>query len=305
MYKIRGGDGKEYGPVAADTLRAWVNQGRANGQTFVLAEGATEWKTLATCPEFAALFAAPPPGMTSAVGGTPIGPTKTSGMAVTSLVMGCLSIVSCGITLIITSPLGLILGLVAMSKIKKSQGRLTGWGLALAGTIVSGVSLLLVPIYAAMMLPALAKAKARAQTINCVSNLKQLGLAVRIYSGDNGDKYPSATNWSDAILTGVGTPKVYICPGAPNARCGYAFNAKLSGLAEKDVDPSTVMIFESDSGWNASGGKELMITKPRHGKLYNVGLADGSVQQISEARLPQLRWNPQPDPQPDAVQTTP
>ena len=291
MYKIRGGDGKEYGPVSADTLRAWVTQGRANAQTFVLAEGATEWKTMATCAEFAALFAAPPPGMTSAVGGSPIGPARTSGMAIASLILGCVGFLSCGATALI----GLPLGIVAMVKVKKSEGRLGGGGLALAGTIVSGVALLFLPIFAAMMLPALAKAKGRAQTINCVNNLKQLGLSVRLYSGDHADKYPSATNWCDAILAEAGTPKIYVCPGAPDARCGYAFNAKLSGLDESKLDPNTVMIFESDAGWNASGGRELMITKPRHGNHYVVGLADGSVQQMTEAQIKQLRWDPKPE----------
>jgi len=41
-----------------------------------------------------------------------------------------------------------------------------------------------------MLLPALAKAKAKAQRINCVNNLKQVGLSFRIWSGDNGDRYP-------------------------------------------------------------------------------------------------------------------
>ena len=295
MFKILGGDGKEYGPVTADTLRQWVNEGRANAQTRVQPEGATDWMTLATVPEFAALFHAPPPGLTAAAGGVPIGPARTSGMAVTSLVMGILSFISCGVTLLVTSPLGLILGLVAMSKIKKSQGRLTGQGLALAGTIVSGVALLLLPLFAAMLLPALAKAKAKAQTINCVTNLKQIGLSIRIYSGDNHDTYPAATNWCDAIMPTTGTPKIFVCPGAPDARCGYAYNAKLSGMAEGKIDPRTVMIFESDSGWNASGGRELMITKPRHGNTYNIGFADGSVQQVSEASLAQLHWEPRPD----------
>ena len=291
MYKIRGGDGKEYGPVSSDTLRAWVSQGRASGQTFVLADGATEWKTLSTCPEFAALFAAPAPGMTSTVGDAPVGPPKTSGMAIWSLVLG-ISAFLCGITAI---P-GLILGIIALNQIKGSAGRLGGRGLALGGTITSAIALLLFPVafFAAMLLPALAKAKSKAQTINCANNLKQLGLAVRLHSGDNNDTYPAATNWCDAILTEAGTPKIYICPGAPDARCGYAFNAKLSGLAEGDVDPSTVMIFESDSGWNASGGKELMVTKPRHGNRFVVGLADGSVQQMTEAQVRQLRWDPKP-----------
>jgi len=65
MYKIVGADGKEYGPVSADVLRLWISQGRANGQTRVLPEGAQEWKMLSELPEFAADLdrkkASPPP----------------------------------------------------------------------------------------------------------------------------------------------------------------------------------------------------------------------------------------------------
>ncbi len=59
MYKIRGGDGNEYGPVSADQVRQWISEGRANGQTLVLPDGLTEWKPIASLPEFASLFAAP------------------------------------------------------------------------------------------------------------------------------------------------------------------------------------------------------------------------------------------------------
>jgi hypothetical protein len=294
MYKILGGDGKEYGPVTPDTLRQWVNEGRTSGQTQVCAEGSSHWQPLSTLPEFAPLFAAPPPGMTAAVNGVPVGPAPSSGMAVTSLVLGI-----CGFLCGITAIPGLILGIVAMKKIKASQGRLGGQGVALAGTIVSGVvlclMLLFIPIYAAMLLPALAKAKTKAQTINCVNNLKQLGLAVRIYSSDNNDKFPAATNWCDALTPLAGSPRIFQCPGdAAQLRSGYAFNAAVSGMDEGKIDPSTVLLFESDAGWNASGGKELMIKSSRHGNTYVVALADGSVQQVSAARLAQLRWNPNP-----------
>src|SRR5262245_39937738 len=43
---------------------------------------------------------------------------------------------------------------------------------------------------AAMLLPALARAKARAQRINCVNNLKQVGVSFRTWALDNGDQYP-------------------------------------------------------------------------------------------------------------------
>jgi ABC-type amino acid transport system permease subunit len=53
MYRILGADGRQYGPVDADQLRKWVRDGRANANTGVLAEGATEWKPLSAFPEFA------------------------------------------------------------------------------------------------------------------------------------------------------------------------------------------------------------------------------------------------------------
>src|SRR5215469_14521322 len=56
------------------------------------------------------------------------------------------------------------------------------------------VVIAIIAILAAMLLPALAKAKARALRIQCVNNQKQCGLAFRIWEGDNGDKYPMAVS---------------------------------------------------------------------------------------------------------------
>jgi uncharacterized membrane protein len=60
MYKIIGADQKEYGPISAEQLRAWIAEGRANGQTSVWAEGSTDWKPLAAFPEFADSLGAMP-----------------------------------------------------------------------------------------------------------------------------------------------------------------------------------------------------------------------------------------------------
>ena len=46
MYKILGGDGREYGPVTAETLRQWISEGRANALTQIKPEGATAWQAL-------------------------------------------------------------------------------------------------------------------------------------------------------------------------------------------------------------------------------------------------------------------
>ncbi len=65
MFNIIGADGKQYGPVAAEQIRQWVREGRANGTSRIQAVDGTIWQTLAMTPEFADLFnsPAPPPAM--------------------------------------------------------------------------------------------------------------------------------------------------------------------------------------------------------------------------------------------------
>jgi prepilin-type N-terminal cleavage/methylation domain-containing protein len=58
------------------------------------------------------------------------------------------------------------------------------------------VVIAIIAILAAMLLPALAAAKRKAQRINCVNNLHQIGLAFKSWEGDNGDKYPMAVDTS-------------------------------------------------------------------------------------------------------------
>ncbi|MBI4625341.1 MAG: RDD family protein [Verrucomicrobia bacterium] len=60
MFIIIGGDGKEYGPVAADQVRAWIQAGRANLETKAKAVGSEEWRQLGDFAEFSTP-AGPPP----------------------------------------------------------------------------------------------------------------------------------------------------------------------------------------------------------------------------------------------------
>lgn len=289
MYKIIGADQKEYGPVSSDQIQQWITSGRVNAQTRAQLDGG-EWKKLGDFPEFAALLdsggGVPPmvaPPLPSAR------PTKTSGLAIASLVLGVLGFF-CGCTAIV----GLILGFLAMSRIRKSNGTLGGHGLALAGTIVSGVALLIMVLLApAMLLPALAKAKERALSIQCVNNLKQLSLAARIYANSHGDHFPAANNWCDALKDDLGNNlKVYKCPAdQTNENSDYAYNAQVAGLDVKNVNPQTVLFFESQPGWNLSGGSEMLLSQPRH-RTISVAFADGHVEQVSVSRLAELRWEP-------------
>ena len=81
------------------------------------------------------------------------------------------------------------------------------------------VVIAIIAILAAMLLPALAAAKKKAQKINCVNNLKQVGLSYRLWEGDNNDKYPQA------VTAANGGAKDYIYGGgaAPTA----AWNADM------------------------------------------------------------------------------
>jgi hypothetical protein len=53
MYKIIGGDGREYGPATAEQVREWIAQGRANARTAARATDGAEWRALGEFAEFA------------------------------------------------------------------------------------------------------------------------------------------------------------------------------------------------------------------------------------------------------------
>jgi type II secretory pathway pseudopilin PulG len=91
----------------------------------------------------------------------------------------------------------------------------------------------LIAILAAMLLPAMAKAKQRAQRIKCVNNLKMISVGYRAWAGDNGDLFPaqqtvSKGGWMDAGGPGAAVAGGIIGPAVGQvAASGVAQNYKL------------------------------------------------------------------------------
>ena len=128
------------------------------------------------------------------------------------------------------------------------------------------VVIAVIAILAALLLPALAQAKARGVRLHCVSNLKQIGYGIQMYTDDNDDKLPGpllAGQWPDydvdstnflvfyiadyiglpAPATTIVTADVFLCPGFqrfapllndPNGRICY--------LLQADIDPGPAKV---------------------------------------------------------------
>lgn len=127
----------------------------------------------------------------------------TSSAAVTSLVFGIISFLC---PLIIPNLVAIITGIIGL--VAAGQGK-KGKGMAIAGLVLGAVTLLCIPIQAALLLPAIQKVREAASTTQSMNNLKQIGIAMHSYN-DTYKKLPQAAifgkngepllSWRVAIL---------------------------------------------------------------------------------------------------------
>jgi Domain of unknown function (DUF4190) len=129
---------------------------------------------------------------------------KTSALAIWSLVLGILGVL---FLLVCISPLfaipAVICGHLAYSRIKRSSGVLAGEGLALAGLITGyvsiGLSVLLIPLLAAIAIPNFVKARSTAQANACINNLRQIDAAANQFALEHGKTNGEAINFPDDL----------------------------------------------------------------------------------------------------------
>ena len=199
------------------------------------------------------------------------------------------------------------------------------------------VVIAIIAILASLLLPALARAKARAQRISCTSNLKQVGLANRLFSNDHGDKFPFNTFTSDGGSVGgnnsadltdptksgtaveifrclsneLVTPKVLACNSDSSKSKATDFlnnnttsfgkgaqdNSTLSygaGVTADEGKPQTIL--SADRNITGGPGSPVLIDRSAvgsvevwdntiHVRAGNLGLGDGSVQQVTDKGL--------------------
>jgi hypothetical protein len=139
-------------------------------------------------------------------------PAKTSGLAISSLVLGILSLLC---FTIFTAIPGVICGHKALTKIKNSNGSLSGRGLAIAGLITgyAGIAwaVIFIPLLMAIAIPNFVKAREMAQMNGCINNLRQIDAAKNQWALENN----KSTN---AIPTGADLSP-YIKGGFQSLHC--------------------------------------------------------------------------------------
>jgi prepilin-type N-terminal cleavage/methylation domain-containing protein len=206
------------------------------------------------------------------------------------------------------------------------------WRFAAAFTLIELlVVIAIIGILAGLLLPALAKAKAGASRVNCLSNLKQTALSFNLWTQDTGGKYPWMVKVAEGgsqdtliapyqqfihLVNYLESPKLLICPSdrvmkVQSNWTGFYTNGTLSlsyfaGLCANEAFPRTMLTGDRNitnlglysECTNAGGmvGKRILATSywsdEMHKKAGNISFPDGSTEKMTSVILQRQAANP-------------
>jgi hypothetical protein len=198
-----GHNGQKSGPYTTAQLRQMAAAGQIAPGDMLWKQGLDAWVPMSNVAGLVPVdVAGPPPlGRPPEPGTAPAaGPTKTSGLAVASLVLGVLS---CGL-MIFTGIPAIVCGVMGLNRISRSERdpagpRLTGQGMAITGLVLASLSTLLAPLLIAILLPAIQAARQAARRVHCMNQLQEIGAAML--------RHEDTTGVLPAAITGAdGTP---------------------------------------------------------------------------------------------------
>ena len=150
---------------------------------------------------------------------------QVSGMAIGSLVCGILAFCTC-----ITGVPALILGPLAISRSNKSEGSLTGKGMAWAGIITGILGMLVHIILSIAMIPAFMSARTAAYQAQEIANVQQILVGMVAYAVDNDGAFPEDVN--EAMIY-MSSADVFVSPFNTSGMLTIA----APGFALADAEP--------------------------------------------------------------------
>lgn len=187
--------GQQTGPFSVDQVRAGLANGTYQPSDPAWHEGASGWLPLAS---ILATGSSTPPVLPGS------GLTRTSPLAIWSLVLGVLALPTIGLAAIPA----VICGHIALGNIKRSEGAQTGGGLAIAGLITGylGILILGVALLAGLTAPLVIRQRKKADQTEAINNARSFGLALQEFKVEYGNYPDDAT--AAAVADATDTPKI-------------------------------------------------------------------------------------------------
>lgn len=205
--------------------------------------------------------------------------------AVLSIICGILA--PC--TYWVSGVLGVVFGLLAILQIHRSRGGVRGFPLAFAGLLLSAAMLAAIPLFLSFVFPMIRGLNEVGRSEECQVRLRKIGMAMALYAESNEGRLPPGDRWSDAIKPMVQGTFAYRCPSLAEP-CGYAYHSILTFQPLNRISgPRRVpLVFDSQGGWNRSGGLEMLDA--RHRDQANILFLDYSVRLLSSSEAGKYRW---------------